>query len=96
MYFSAVNNLQVLFPDMPVAELESIHKNSLDFDHALEIVLHKCGENVHENQREAENTNHSEAESVIESEADSTIQNINYVDIDSLSGGGITKLYSLQ
>jgi hypothetical protein len=61
--------LEALFPNIPVPELESIYKDSLDFEHALEVVLHRYDEKV--------STNQSEIETVSRSEANSVIQNIN-------------------
>jgi hypothetical protein len=43
MLFIAVANLQLMFPDAPVRELERIVDDSLDFDQALEVVLHRFG-----------------------------------------------------
>ncbi|CAB4041964.1 G2 M phase-specific E3 ubiquitin- ligase, partial [Paramuricea clavata] len=69
-YDIAVQNLEALFPNVPVPELESIYKDSLDFEHALEVVLRRYDEKV--------SANHSETETVSRSEANSSvIQNIN-------------------
>ena len=43
MFFTDVANLQLMFPDAPVQELELIVKDSPDFDQALEVVLHRFG-----------------------------------------------------
>ncbi len=51
MLFIAVANLQLMFPDAPVRDLESIVDDSLDFDQALEVVLHRFGQQNHSKSR---------------------------------------------
>ena len=62
MFFIAVANLQLMFPDAPVQELELIVKDSPDFDQALEVVLHRFANKTLPHQETTRNIPSREAE----------------------------------
>lgn len=67
----------MLFPDIPFSELESICKDTIDFDHALEVVLHRTDNK--------DTPNKNEAGSMINDED----MNGNQNDLESLTSAGV-------
>ena len=61
-YLAYVANLKLMFLDLPTQELEIIVNDRLDFDQAVEVVLHRFGHKISPNRDITRSVSSIEAE----------------------------------